>query len=326
MLKMHPEAEERISFMTRTSITRPDKRAIASVSALILLASPVLATEPAMASAQSDLDDATAKVKAATSAYDDAQAELDSITQQVDDAQSRLDELQTELDAQKTSAAKAVKSTYTDNTESGLLAALLGSDNISDAIKQVDNIMAISKWRNDTISNIATTASEVRTEKESLESAKTEQEQKVDEAEDAKIKALDAQEDARQKVSDEQARAEAQKAKEQQQQQQSQSSGQGSGSSQQQAQSSSSDQSSTYDGGGLSDSEESARAWIVNKESHGNYNARNGKYVGAYQLTSSYLGGDYSPAHQDEVANSYVARRYGSWSNAKAFWQSHGWY
>ena len=46
----------------------------------------------------------------------------------------------------------------------------------------------------------------------------------------------------------------------------------------------------------LSSSDAAAKAWIVARESGGNYNARNGQYVGAYQLSASYLGGDYSPA------------------------------
>ncbi|MEY8442477.1 peptidase M23, partial [Lactobacillaceae bacterium 24-114] len=30
--------------------------------------------------------------------------------------------------------------------------------------------------------------------------------------------------------------------------------------------------------------------------------------------------------NQERVADSYVASRYGSWTAAQAFWQSHGWY
>ena len=70
----------------------------------------------------------------------------------------------------------------------------------------------------------------------------------------------------------------------------------------------------------------SAKEWIAQKESGGSYTARNGQYVGRYQLTDSYLHGDYSPANQESVADSYVQSRYGSWSAAQAFWQSHGWY
>ena len=53
---------------------------------------------------------------------------------------------------------------------------------------------------------------------------------------------------------------------------------------------------------------------------------QNGKYTGKYQLDASYLNGDYSPANQEQVADQYVAQRYGSWSNAKQFWLSHNYY
>jgi len=75
-----------------------------------------------------------------------------------------------------------------------------------------------------------------------------------------------------------------------------------------------------------SSSEAAAKAWIANKESGGSYTATNGQYIGKYQLSSSYLNGDYSAANQEKVANLYVASRYGSWSAAKAFWQANGWY
>lgn len=48
--------------------------------------------------------------------------------------------------------------------------------------------------------------------------------------------------------------------------------------------------------------------------------------IGRYQLSSSYLNGDYSPANQERVADEYVAGRYGSWENAKSFWLANGWY
>ncbi|MHC9537491.1 aggregation-promoting factor [Dellaglioa sp. BT-FLS60] len=73
-------------------------------------------------------------------------------------------------------------------------------------------------------------------------------------------------------------------------------------------------------------SDSSAKAWIANKESGGSYSARNGQYVGKYQLGASYLNGDYSAANQEKVANNYVTSRYGSWSAAKSFWLSNGWY
>ncbi|MFD0897972.1 aggregation-promoting factor [Loigolactobacillus binensis] len=75
-----------------------------------------------------------------------------------------------------------------------------------------------------------------------------------------------------------------------------------------------------------SSSDAAAKAWIANKESGGSYTATNGQYYGKYQLSSSYLNGDYSAANQEAVANSYVASRYGSWTKAQAFWQANGWY
>ena len=73
-------------------------------------------------------------------------------------------------------------------------------------------------------------------------------------------------------------------------------------------------------------SEADAKAWIAAHESGNNYGARNGQYIGKYQLSAAYLNGDYSPANQERVADQYVAGRYGSWTAAQQFWQSHGWY
>lgn len=70
----------------------------------------------------------------------------------------------------------------------------------------------------------------------------------------------------------------------------------------------------------------SAKEWIAQKESSGSYSATNGRYIGRYQLDSSYLNGDYSPENQERVADAYVTGRYGSWENAQAFWESNGWY
>lgn len=76
----------------------------------------------------------------------------------------------------------------------------------------------------------------------------------------------------------------------------------------------------------LSSSEEAAKEWIVQKESGGSYTKQNGNYYGKYQLSISYLNGDLSAANQEKVADQYVASRYGSWTAAQAFWESHGWY
>ena len=77
---------------------------------------------------------------------------------------------------------------------------------------------------------------------------------------------------------------------------------------------------------GLSSEDAAAKEWIAARESGGSYTAQNGRYYGRYQLDASYLGGDFSPANQDRVADQYVASRYGSWSAAKSYWLSNGWY
>ena len=76
----------------------------------------------------------------------------------------------------------------------------------------------------------------------------------------------------------------------------------------------------------VSGSEAEAKEWIAQKESGGSYTATNGRYIGRYQLTDSYLNGDYSAENQERVADAYVAGRYGSWTAAKNFWLANGWY
>ena len=76
----------------------------------------------------------------------------------------------------------------------------------------------------------------------------------------------------------------------------------------------------------VSGSEAEAKEWIAQKESGGSYTATNGRYIGRYQLTDSYLNGDYSAENQERVADPYVAGRYGSWTAAKNFWLNNGWY
>ena len=76
----------------------------------------------------------------------------------------------------------------------------------------------------------------------------------------------------------------------------------------------------------LSAEDAAAKEWIGQKESGGSYDAQNGIYIGRYQLTNTYLNGDYSVENQERVADAYVAGRYGSWSAAKAFWLANGWY
>ncbi|MFC6180242.1 aggregation-promoting factor C-terminal-like domain-containing protein [Lactiplantibacillus daowaiensis] len=77
---------------------------------------------------------------------------------------------------------------------------------------------------------------------------------------------------------------------------------------------------------GLSKKQKAAKNWIAYHESGYSYTARNGNCYGRYQLLRSYLHGNYSAVNQEKVANKYVAGRYGTWTKAKSFWQSHHWY
>lgn len=70
----------------------------------------------------------------------------------------------------------------------------------------------------------------------------------------------------------------------------------------------------------------SSANYIANRESGGSYSARNGQYIGKYQLSVSYLHGDYSPANQERVARQYAINRYGSWQAAANFHRTHGWW
>jgi LysM repeat protein len=70
----------------------------------------------------------------------------------------------------------------------------------------------------------------------------------------------------------------------------------------------------------------SAKECIAQRESGGSYSATNGQYIGRYQLSASYLNGDYSAENQERVADQYVTSRYGSWEGAQSFWQANGWY
>lgn len=76
----------------------------------------------------------------------------------------------------------------------------------------------------------------------------------------------------------------------------------------------------------LSKKQMAAKNWIAYHESSYNYRAVNGNCYGRYQLLKSYLHGNLSPVNQEKVANSYVKGRYGTWTKAKKYWQSHHWY
>lgn len=66
--------------------------------------------------------------------------------------------------------------------------------------------------------------------------------------------------------------------------------------------------------------------YIAWRESGWNYDARNGRYIGKYQMDESRLDGDWSPEHQEEVAEQYMLDRYGSWEAAREFWDANGWW
>lgn len=85
-------------------------------------------------------------------------------------------------------------------------------------------------------------------------------------------------------------------------------------------------QTSTYYNSSVSESEQAAKEWIAQRESHGSYSARNGQYVGKYQLSVDKLNGDMTPANQERTADNYVKQRYGSWAQAKQAWLQNGWY
>lgn len=82
----------------------------------------------------------------------------------------------------------------------------------------------------------------------------------------------------------------------------------------------------TYAPQASTSSEQEAKEWIIQKESNGNPQARNGQYYGLFQLGDHLIEDGASVQEQHAVANNYVAERYGSWSNAKQAWQQKGWY
>lgn len=78
-----------------------------------------------------------------------------------------------------------------------------------------------------------------------------------------------------------------------------------------------------------SDSEASAKEWIGQRESGGDYNAYNpvGSYWGKYQLNPTLVAYGASPTEQEIAVQKYVNERYnGSFVQAKAHWQANGWY
>ena len=65
----------------------------------------------------------------------------------------------------------------------------------------------------------------------------------------------------------------------------------------------SSAQASTGYNSNVAGNDAAAKAWIAARESGGSYSARNGQYIGKYQLSASYLNGDYSEATRSWLAS-----------------------
>lgn len=82
----------------------------------------------------------------------------------------------------------------------------------------------------------------------------------------------------------------------------------------------------TYAPQASTSSEQEAKEWIIQKESNGNPQARNGQYYGLFQLGDHLIEDGASVQEQHAVANNYVNERYGSWVGAKQAWQQKGWY
>lgn len=250
----------------------------------------------AFADAKSDLDAANEAAAAASAAYDEAKAVQDDLAAQI---QLKTDELSDLIEIQLPAAQSrynaSVRQMYRDGSDIGqILLAMFSGISFRDLLVVIDGFESISEWRSESLSDLRNTKSEIEEAKLQLETDKAEQDIAVEETANKKQEALDAQSAARTayQVTLPQNIPTTRRAP----------------------------TATSFD------DEESAKAFIVMKESGGNYNARNGRYVGAYQLTDSYLGGDYSPENQDRVAEQYVRNRYGSWMGAANFWLSHGWY
>lgn len=256
-----------------------------------------------LASPQSDLQEADKEVQAANAAYDQALYNAQDLERQVNDLSSNVESKKQHIESMQESLKSNIKQSYMLRASTLLLMNVIADDSqtsLSDVLHAVSAYAVLNQETKNSIENASSEERALQEQLSQLSECKTEADSALNEAQNAKENALDAQEEARQKVKASQVKK---------------------------ATSSASPNSYfNTSASNSNDSEESAKAWIVQKESGGNYNARNGKYIGAYQLTDSYLGGDYSPSNQDRVANNYVSNRYGSWADAKRFWQSHGWY
>ena len=276
------------------SETQAQFRCLAMILTAIIAATLAISFVSPFPACAISLSEANQQASEASSAYDSAVAARDDIQRQLDDATAKVEQSQMQVDEKRNEMETAAVESYKHgNAAEQFAAVVLSGATIEDVVSSVSALLKITGEHAEAVQSLEAATQELMSDKAELETAKSEADAAVSEAESAKIAALDAQEEARAAAAKTQA---------------------------------SSVSATRAPTSSVAYDEASARAWIVNKESGGNYNARNGRYIGAYQLTDSYLNGDYSPANQDRVAEQYVKNRYGSWMGAVAFWQSHGWY
>lgn len=273
------------------------RNATTAAITFVLSASLVpLLPSTALADAKSDLDAANEAASTASAAYDEAKARQDELANQIQAESDELADLvDNRLPAAQSSYNAAVRQMYREGSDfEQIVVAVFSGISLRDLFTLINGFENIAEWRSNAVSELCDAKFEIEQTRSQLESDKAAQDAAVEEAAAKKQEALDAQSAARaayqatlpQNVPTTRRAPTA---------------------------------TSFND-------EASARAFIVMKESGGNYNARNGRYIGAYQLTNTYLNGDYSPENQDRVAEQYVRGRYGSWMAAANFWVSHGWY
>ena len=273
----------------------------------IMLVSFILALQlfwvmPAFASLQSDLDEANAAAESAKAEYDAAVAQQTELQGQIDALNVDIANAEAQMPERQARADKAICDMYKSEGDIvGLLESVLVGDNLADVLANFEFYERMSKWRINEVNQLTQAKAQLETDRANVETAKTAQDEEVDRANAAMQEAIDAQGKARDALAAAQAAAQTVVVRS----------------------SAPTARAATSSSWG---DEESAKAYIIGKESGGNYQARNGRYYGAYQLTESYLGGDYSPENQDAVAQRYVEGRYGSWTGAAQFWDSHGWY
>lgn len=283
-----------------TSTNSKSRRIAAAAAALLIASALVMASLPlslAHADAKTDLDAANQAASDASAAYDAAQTRVDEASASLAEKQAQVaDREQNQLPQARAEYNAAIKQMYMSSSEEPvlILSALLAGGSLTEVLSMIDAYDHISKWREDALSGVAKARDELTEAKARLEQEAAEADAALQEAASRKQEALDAQSAARTAYEATLPKAVPTTRR-------------------------APTATSFHD-------EESARAFIVMKESGGNYNARNGRYIGAYQLTNTYLNGDYSPENQDRVAEQYVRNRYGSWMGAANFWVSHGWY